>query len=162
MNNVYIDGNIGSYPIENSSNAEITYKILVDNKLNVTTSKEIYIPLSIVRHESSLESIVLYLKDRSGLRFNEIAKLLNRDQRTIWVTYSNVKRKGVVLNIGVDSLNIPLSIFVSRKLSMLESIVLYLKSHHDMSFVQISSMLDKNYRTIWTVYRRAMKKMKND
>jgi hypothetical protein len=45
------------------------------------------------RNLGMLESIVKYLKEEKKKTFVEIARLLNRDQRTIWSSYNNVKRK---------------------------------------------------------------------
>lgn len=53
------------------------------------------IPTFIFRDRSlaALESIVVYLKDTHGLTYAQIAKLLNRDDRTIWTTYTRAKKK---------------------------------------------------------------------
>jgi len=42
---------------------------------------------------SVLEAIASYLKDELGLRFNEIARAMHRDQRNVWTVYSRAKRK---------------------------------------------------------------------
>ncbi|MGV8141652.1 MAG: hypothetical protein ACP5NW_04395 [Candidatus Woesearchaeota archaeon] len=128
--------------------------------MGVSLSKEINVPLSILAHNSSLEAIVLYLKDSLGMRFKQISDLLNRDQRTIWVTYANAKKKSFVINTdNYSQIVIPLDVLSSRNLSILESIVLHLRSAYNLSFNQVSDLLGKNYRTIWTVYRRALKKI---
>jgi predicted DNA-binding protein (UPF0251 family) len=51
------------------------------------------IPISVIadRHYSVLECIVLFL--RKELRYKEIAKLLNLDQRTIWTVYNRALKK---------------------------------------------------------------------
>jgi predicted DNA-binding protein (UPF0251 family) len=129
-------------------------------RLDLSFSRELLIPLSILENNSSLEAIVLYLKDFLKMRFNQISVLLNRDQRTIWVTYSNAKKKGLTIDTRNDSrLFIPLDAISSRSLSVLESIVVYLRTNHALSFNQVSDLLGKNYRTIWTVYKRALKKL---
>jgi DNA-directed RNA polymerase specialized sigma24 family protein len=138
-------------------------KILVqDNETTLLREKEILIPLSIIQNNSSLESIVLYLKDVVGLKFSEIARILNRDQRTVWVTYNNSKRKNIKQILSKNTIFIPSNIFSSRKFSILETIVLHLKTNENMTFTQIAESLGKNYRTIWTVYRRAMFKVNYD
>ncbi|MDD9952762.1 MAG: sigma-70 region 4 domain-containing protein [Candidatus Woesearchaeota archaeon] len=54
------------------------------------------IPSFIFRDRSlaALEAIVVYLKDSQGLTYAQIARLLNRDDRTIWTTYTRAKKKG--------------------------------------------------------------------
>ena len=55
----------------------------------------ISIPTSIFqdRDLSVLEAIAEYLKEKKGMRYSEIAKLLNRDDRTIWTAYNRAKAK---------------------------------------------------------------------
>jgi len=65
-------------------------------------------------------------------------------------------------SLGFSSTTLPLNIFTSRKFSILETIVFYLKNTQNLSFNQISELLGKNYRTIWTVYKRAMKKLERN
>jgi len=54
----------------------------------------IIVPVSIFENNklTLLEAIVVYLRNY-GLRYNEIAKLLNRDQRNIWLIYSRAIKK---------------------------------------------------------------------
>ena len=54
---------------------------------------------------------------------------------------------------------IPSSIFVDSTLSPLEAIVSYLKDKRNLSFSEISDILDRDERNIWTVYNRAGKKL---
>jgi hypothetical protein len=53
------------------------------------------IPSDIFRDRSIsvLEAMVEYLKDELNLSFHEIAKMLNRDDRTVWTCYSRAKKK---------------------------------------------------------------------
>jgi len=54
----------------------------------------VFLPVSIMRNRklTILESATVYLKEQ-GLRYSEIAKLLDRDQRNIWAIYSRIVRK---------------------------------------------------------------------
>ena len=56
----------------------------------------ISIPIQVMQNRQLgvLEAVVAYLKDELGLRYSEIARLLNRDDRTIWNVYNNAKKKG--------------------------------------------------------------------
>ena len=53
-----------------------------------------------------------------------------------------------------DRLIIPASVLRDRRLSILESIVEYLHDHKNMRFSEISRLLGRDQRTIWTVYNR--------
>jgi hypothetical protein len=119
------------------------------------------IPLTVFSNEklSSLEIIVKYLKESTGKTYHEIAVLLNRDDRTVWSTYHNsIKKHKSNLDVKPTNLFIPFSIFSSRKHSVLESLVIYLKEDLGYSFNRISELTLKNYQTIYTTYRRARQK----
>ena len=51
-------------------------------------------PVTILNQSlSSLESIVSYLKAERKISYAEIARLLHRDQRTVWTVYQRAKKK---------------------------------------------------------------------
>ena len=54
--------------------------------------------------------------------------------------------------------NIPSSIFLDRSISVLEAIVKYLKEERNLTYHQIAVLLNRDDRTIWTCYNRALKK----
>jgi len=57
--------------------------------------ESVSIPIQVLQNRQFgvLESVVVYMKDELGLRYSEIARLLNRDDRTIWNVYNNAKKK---------------------------------------------------------------------
>ncbi len=57
-----------------------------------------------------------------------------------------------------ENLDIPSSIFRDRSLSVLEVLVRYLKDEKKLSFHEIAVLLNRDDRTIWTVYSRGRKK----
>ena len=59
-----------------------------------TKETKISLLISIFKNKklTILEAVINYLKNK-GLKYSEIAKLLNRDQRNIWTIYSNAVRK---------------------------------------------------------------------
>lgn len=57
-----------------------------------------------------------------------------------------------------ESIPLPSSIFRDRSLSVLEVIVEYLKDHQRLTFHEIAVLLNRDDRTIWTVYSRGKKK----
>lgn len=140
-------------------NLQDKYKLSKEEIFKLSTEEEINIPVSIFNKKlSSLEAIVKYLKENLKLRYNKIADLLNRDDRTIWTTYQNSisKFKGK-LDVSSQTF-LPISIFIDRKFSVLESVVVYLKDKLGLKFSEIAIMLARDQRTIWTVYSRARKK----
>src|SRR3989344_7595344 len=138
-----------------------------DGKLNlngvngsINFSDEIFLPVSIFTNGASgLEAISLYLRESLSFRYCTIAELLNRDDRTIWGAYSGSKQK-IKDNLPVSdaSVNVPVSIFKDRSLSVLEALAEYMKDQLNMRYCKIAMLLNKDQRTIWTVYKRAKRK----
>lgn len=120
--------------------------------------KENLIPTSIFSTKlAPLEALTKYLKENFNFNFSKIARLLNRDQRTIWSAYQSSKNKKIKLKIKSEIL-IPISIFSNRKFSILESITTHLKKEFNYTFHKIAVLLNRDDRTIWTCYSRAKKK----
>jgi len=106
-----------------------------------------------------LEALAKYLKENLDLSYNEIASLLNRDNRVIWRTYSNARKKlKKKLVADKKTIWIPVSVFTNRKLGLLESLTKYLKEDIEMTNYEIARALSRDSRTIWTSYSRAKKK----
>ena len=107
----------------------------------------------------ALESICKYLKENQGLTYHQIAQLLDRNDRTIWTTYHNACKKREQLFVPEKSVFfIPISLIKKRTLSVLETIVVHLKEEYEFTYHTIAELLQRNERTIWTVYQRAKKK----
>ena len=118
----------------------------------------IQIPVSIFKNKlAPLEAVVLFLKNHLGYKFHKIASILNRDDRTIWLTYDNAVKKKVNLRLSSE-IYLPISVFSDRKFSILENVVAYLIEVKKFSIKDISLLTDKSPKTIWTVYQRAKKK----
>ena len=62
-------------------------------ELIIVKETNIFLPVSIFNKKLTiLEAMIVYLKEQ-GLRYTEIAKLLDRDQRNIWTIYSKAVKK---------------------------------------------------------------------
>lgn len=137
---------------------------LVNKTLKVPAKEEAKVPISVFKNDylSSLENIVKYLRENLLLSFRQIAELTNRNPIALAVTYRNAKKKladkFVVTEIPLYS--IPVSILQDRNLSVLENIVAYLKDTFGLTYHNIAVLLNRDDRTIWTVYQRAKKKKK--
>jgi hypothetical protein len=66
----------------------------------------------------------------------------------------------LVLKTPASKYKLPVSIIAERKMSVLESLVFHLKKKYSLSYHDISLLLRRDERTIWTVYQRALKKIK--
>ena len=137
---------------------------LVNKFLKVSVKEEVKVPISVFNNDylSSLENIVKYLRENLLLSFKQIGSLTNRNQIALAVTYRNAKKKMesrfVVEEISPYS--IPVSILQDRNISVLENIAVYLKDTFGLTYHNIAVLLNRDDRTIWTVYQRAKKKKK--
>ncbi len=122
--------------------------------------KENVLPVFIFKNSSlsALETIVKYLKQEHNLSYAEISRLLNRSSKTIWITYQRAKKKMPKKLKGKSDIFIPVGIFQNRKFSVLENLVSYLKQEQGISHKQIAKLINRNYRTVLTVYGRFRKK----
>lgn len=128
----------------------------------VEKPEKIILPVSVFDNDylSALEAIVKYLHENKELRLVDIARLLNRDQRAIGVTYRFARKKMKErLKAPVSKYSVPLSVIADKRFSVLESIVYYLKKTYSLSYHEIAVLLRRDDRTIWTVYQRAVKKL---
>ncbi|MBW2980814.1 hypothetical protein KY360_05350 [Candidatus Woesearchaeota archaeon] len=123
--------------------------------------EEIMIPSTIfTKILSPLETDVKYLKENLDLDYSTIAKLLKRNRRAVWQAYKNaVKKYSEKLKPEETEFNIPVSA-LKAELSILEATVAYLKDEYRLSYHEIGELLQRDERTIWTVYSRAMKKLR--
>lgn len=122
--------------------------------------KEFFIPLSLFTQKlAPLETVVKFLIENCNLSIKDTSILLNRSSKTIWQAYRSTKEKSSKQFIAKEEIyQIPISIFSNRKLSVLESLVSYLKDTQNLKFSQIAVLLNRDQRTIWTSYSRARKK----
>lgn len=139
-----------------------------ENELQLILRDNLKLPVSIIKNDvlSPLESIVKYLRENKDLTYRQIGKLLSRDPKTLAVTYSVAQKKAPEkLKTDADTTDastiyIDFSIFgaQNKELSILEGVCYHLKNS-GMNYSQISRILGKNQKTIWTVCKRAEKKL---
>jgi len=149
--------------ISNSIIQEVSEDIPSVSYLNFTFGSELLIPSSIFSSRlAPLQALVKFLKEEKKLSNAQISSAIKRDIRTIWLTYSAVAKKRLTFKKS-DSAAVPLGIFSDEKLSILEAFVSYWCAK-GMTYSEIARMVSKDPRTIWTVRRRAVRKMeeKND
>jgi DNA-directed RNA polymerase specialized sigma24 family protein len=124
------------------------------------TTKDLHVPVSVFATElSPAEALVKYLHEQEKLRYADIARLLNRDQRGIWCTYKRASNKlGSSLVPSSPTPTIPASLFRDRTLSILEHVVHHLRQQN-IAVKEIASLVDKHPSTIATVHHRARRKL---
>lgn len=105
---------------------------------------------------SPLESLVSFLHHKGNLNGKDIAVLLKRSTATISQALSSFP----VLARN-SQLNIPLSIFLLRKLSIQESLIFYLHNKQKYSLKTIAEILHLAPSTVSTSLQRAKEKLKH-
>ncbi|MBW6442744.1 hypothetical protein K0A97_03125, partial [Patescibacteria group bacterium] len=119
------------------------------------------IPSTIFSKElGALESLVGYMKENLNMSYKEISNILQRNERTIWTAYKKAKEKQLtsIKKKRDKGFLIPLSIFKNKKLTILESVILYMKQK-GLKFIEIAELLERDQRNIWTVYTKAKEKI---
>ena len=138
---------------------------LVNKLLKIEVKEEINVPISVFKNEklSSLETIVKYLRENLLLSFKQIGSLTNRNEIALAVTHRNAKKKleEKFAVTEISPYSIPVTILQDRNISVLENVVFYLKDTFGLTYHKIAILLNRNDRTIWTVYQRAIKKRKH-
>lgn len=122
---------------------------------------DILIPVTIFNHElSGLEAICKYLRENLHLSNKEIAKSLNRSEKTVWQAYQSSRKKyPSPYALSPTPYTISVQALQTRNLSVLETIVTHLKESFNLTYHAIAQVLVRDDRTIWTVYHRALKKI---
>jgi hypothetical protein len=147
-------------------NFQKKYRLTPEDILKILYEEKKYLslPLSIFSRElSPLESVVKFLKEEFNQNISTIARTIGRDQATIWLTYNHAqKKKKEKIIISETKYWIPISLFKDRKLSILELVVEFLKDSYHLSYHQIAVLIERDDRTIWTVYQRAEQKRKDE
>lgn len=151
---------------DNYSNEDLL--IAIDSLMQIYKEKQkqqYAIPLSLFSNKKLgiLEVAVKFLRENHSLNYHEIAFMINRDDRTIWVTYNDaIKKQKGKLNQKESKHHIPITIFSDRKLGPLEALTVFLKDQQHLSFNEISVILNRDYRTVWLSYRHGIKKRGSD
>lgn len=124
----------------------------------VLFANRVGIPLGIFSQDklSCLEAIVKYLRESKSMKLGSIATLLNRDNRTIWSTYSNAVRK-MPEPLSSEGEEMVASLIAKRSLSTLEHVVCFAKSLGKTNH-EVALLLHLDDRTIWSVYDKIKKK----
>ncbi len=126
------------------------------NLKTILQQKEIFIPVSVLNTGlSCFEAIVKFLRENLEIRNKDIAVLTGRNERSISTTYHVASMKSNGKFIGTSyQYYFPLSILKDRTKGVLESICYYLHNDASLSINEISELLGKNYRTVWTSIKR--------
>lgn len=129
-----------------------------DDLLGLMEKVEVFVPIGIFSSTlSPLSSLVMYLHEKRRMPLSEVAVSLGRSYRAVWGAYKGLRKSRTSPKIVPSEFSIPLSAF-SRKLSILEAVVVFLRDEYGASLKETASQLGRDPRTVWTLYDRAKKK----
>ena len=129
--------------------------------LNLLQEEELMVPVEVFSSGlAPAEALTKFLKEECDVNFHEISILINRNEKSVWQNYQRAIKKMPLRFAFESSLKVPVSAFKNNKLSVFESLVLYLKEQKQMKNVRIAKLLGKNPANVWSVYNRAIKKVK--
>jgi len=139
------------------------YKISRREINKIIGGKEFLIPITIFSKElGGLEAITKYMKENLNMNYSDIAKELERNERTIWTAYNKaINKQKESIKPKETKIFLPISIFENNKLTILESVIIYLKQK-GLKYIEIAKSLNRDQRNIWTIYSRATKKIKDN
>ncbi len=145
---------------------EIKYRLTTE----INSIEQIQVPADIFAGRTSpARALVRFLAETKQMPLKEVAKILHKSYANTWISYKKAKslhnsehEQGILENKGYGQAGyfIPLSAFSHNGfLTVFEALVVYMKKF--FTFSQISRIVKKDPRTIWTVYSRAKKKMES-
>ncbi|MFH1327209.1 MAG: hypothetical protein ABIH59_03730 [archaeon] len=147
--------------IMNSLIKEIKEKYKTTRKeiIELIEIKETTIPINIFSSKlGALEALTKYLKENLSMNYKEIALLTNRNERTIWTSYKKAFIKmPEKIKIKEITIKIPIKIFKNKKLTIFESVIIYLREKQ-IKYSEIAKILNRDPRNIYTIFSRATKK----
>ncbi len=104
----------------------------------------------------ALELILEELKEEYSLNKKEMVNIIIDKLKE---KHKISKKEIVEILNNTKEVNIPATIF-SKNLGGLETIVKYMKENLNMNYKEISDMIGRDERTIWTSYKKSVKKQK--
>ncbi|MBI1969079.1 hypothetical protein HYS48_00155 [Candidatus Woesearchaeota archaeon] len=121
------------------------------------------IPLSIFTKDTkdlgATEIVVKYLREHLEFSFSQIAEHLRKSERNVRTSYTHAKQKQVgTIQVEESDFFLPLANLQDSKFTVIEHLVVHLREHYQLRFSEIARLLERNERTIWTVYARARRK----
>ena len=132
-------------------------------KLLDGSNRLIRIPVSIFSNKELgfLETLVYYLKTQAHLRNKQISILTGRSSQVVWTAYSLAKSK-VKSDLPIKESQYDFFISVIQdncQMSIFECIAYHLRNSYNLTYNELSAILNRCPSTISTIYNRAKSKI---
>jgi cyanate lyase len=134
---------------------KVGYRLSPRDTLRLLSTDKVMVPAGLfsLRRLGIMEANVKYLREDLGLGLSEIARMLGRDPRTVWVMYHQATLKMPERFEVKPGISIPISVFVGDS-SPLKAIVSHLRHVHGLKFKDIGQILGRDTALVCTVYNR--------
>ncbi|PIN73244.1 hypothetical protein COV20_03365 [Candidatus Woesearchaeota archaeon CG10_big_fil_rev_8_21_14_0_10_45_16] len=150
--------------VEKRTEAERVLKTLLQEldfsqilELVTTAKNDILIPLSIFDTPlHPAEALYKYLRENERLSNQDIAELLDRDQRSVWASYRRAKKKRPQHFLKKrERYQFNINLFRNRQFSILESIIYYLHTVHRLRTKEMARLLGSSPNSTAVLLKRA-------
>ena len=129
--------------------------------INLLQKEELLVPVEIFSSGlAPAEALTKFLKENYDKNFHEISLLIKRNEKSIWQNYHRAIKKMPSHFVFDSKVKIPVSAFSNKKLSVFECLIFHLKEQKQMKNVKIAKLLGKHAANVWSVYNRAIKKLR--
>ena len=134
---------------------------VLDSAILTPENNQYQIPSCIFSKDiSSFESIVKFLKEGYDLNLQSIATLLSKSRQSVWRAYNRASTTHPdSFQLSDLHYTIPLEIF-KQQIPLNETLVSFLIEHYKLTFSEVAALLQRDQRTVWTLYHRAIKRNK--
>ncbi|MBW2971040.1 hypothetical protein KY320_02670 [Candidatus Woesearchaeota archaeon] len=129
-------------------------------KIYLQEKVEDALPSSIFTRELGVnEAIVKFLKENKAMSNKEIAELMKKSENNIAVTYYKARAKQKEIFTDLDYTHaVPIKALRQKEFTSIEAVVVHYKKELGLRFSQIAKIMNRDDRTIWTIYNRCQKK----
>src|SRR3989344_1374876 len=129
-------------------------------KVEIIEREKERVPVTIFTNEvGGLEALCKYLKENRNMKYCEIARMLQRSDRTIWTAYKKaVEKYNVKIHENYNDIYIPYEKLRDRTFTILESVIIYLREMN-LKYSEIARLLERDQRNVRTIHARAVRKM---
>jgi hypothetical protein len=139
---------------------EFANALLLDKRKSPARNAQI--PLSIFSGKlNPSEAIAKYMHENLGFRICSIAKAIGRSENSVWMNYSRAKKRHrSPFKESQEGIMIPIASIATKDLSILESIIIYLRDKECLGNRECAKLLQKSETVLSTSYGRAKAKLR--
>ena len=111
----------------------------------------------------ALEALVKYLREDCSMKNKQVSEMTGRKTTTVSTAYRKaVSKFSTRFKIKNPNFTVRLNILLAENYTVLENLIMYLRDNEKNKFSEIAKRLNRDIRSVWTIYNRAQKKVTDD